>query len=324
MKRYIEVYGSEGRAAFGGLIRCGSVWLCPICASVVTEARRSELDKIITEANRLGLLVALQGYTVNHYRHDPLRKTTAEFLAAARAVKVGRLYEALRRKYGIVGTIRSLEVTYGRNGFHPHTHELVFLANTADLEGFASEMRSRWQYVSTRFGFNVGEPGYHCEATYGAVADYVSKWGHEPAVELPWGPAAEMAKWHIKQGRRKGRTPFQLLRDNLAGDHESGRLFVEYASVFKGRKQLVYSENLRAIILGDQLEEKTDEELVESQHEGLPLLGLITIDQWKVIYRNDAVAEIHNAAASGEWSEVEKVLAALGVSAFESRTRATT
>ena len=37
---------SREKASYGNLIRCGSVWICPICARIVSEVRRDELLKV--------------------------------------------------------------------------------------------------------------------------------------------------------------------------------------------------------------------------------------------------------------------------------------
>ena len=35
---------SDKKAHFGNVIRCGSVWVCPVCAKKITEKRREELS----------------------------------------------------------------------------------------------------------------------------------------------------------------------------------------------------------------------------------------------------------------------------------------
>lgn len=64
----------------------------------------------------------------------------------------------------------------------------------------------------------------------GSFADkYVSKWGLE----------SEMTKGHSKIAKIGGMTPFALLENILeTGDARSWALFQEYASAFKGKRQL--------------------------------------------------------------------------------------
>ena len=39
---------STSKAHYGNVIRCGSVWVCPVCAKKITEHRRTELKNINT------------------------------------------------------------------------------------------------------------------------------------------------------------------------------------------------------------------------------------------------------------------------------------
>ncbi len=83
------------------------------------------------------------------------------------------------------------------------------------------------------------------QATWGAVADYVGKFGREP-VRRVWGAEDELVKAAAKRARggapRVGRyTPFDLLRAvSREGLGWQSVRFREYAEVFTGRYQLVW------------------------------------------------------------------------------------
>ena len=64
-----------------------------------------------------------------------------------------------------------------------------------------------------------------------------------------WGAAEEITLSRHKQGRgRTGRTPAQLLAASCdEGDKAAGHLWAEYAQVFHGRRQLVWSRGLKAL-----------------------------------------------------------------------------
>jgi len=98
---------------------------------------------------------------------------------------------------------------------------------------------------------------------------YVSKWGLED----------EMTKGHTKKAA-KGETPFDFLRAVLAdsSDKEAGRLFVEFAEAFKGKRQLTWSPDLkRRFGIG----EVSDEELAAKQDDLARLLGSLSVIQWR-------------------------------------------
>ena len=112
-----------------------------------------------------------------------------------------------------------------------------------------------------------GDGGEHAER-------YVSKGG--------WGLAEELTKGQAKDGR-KGRSPRQLLEDYQNGDKQAGALFARYVEAFHGRRQLYWSNGLRALL---SVAELTDEEIVSKPDDEVSmLLATITDDQWKAIYR---------------------------------------
>lgn len=314
MHQHLEIYHVPEKmgSRFVGLQRCASVWLCPVCAAHITEYRRKELARAIEVAGSLGLSVYLQTLTFAHKSWDSLSSMLESFNAARRSLTVGRSGTLmLRQQFGYVGKVSALEVTHGTNGWHPHAHELVFLPSEASAQQYDQAMRARWQVVASRHGLQMNERGYKLDATNGAVADYVAKYGHSPASGTPWGVDAEMTKSHVKRSKSAGgETPFSLLGWSSEVD-QAARLFVEYARNFKGKHQLQYSQGLRELL---NLDDKSDAEIVEgSDSEGL-LLALLDWQQWRRILAQDARAEVVAAANLGDPVHFAGVLASLGIS----------
>src|SRR5579871_4881818 len=103
----------QGAAHYGGLVTCGSVWACPVCAAKVTERRRVELQHAVTVARASGLRVVLLTYTFSHHAHQRLLGLLGALLKAQRRMKSGRAAAGREMAFGLVGSVRSLEVTYG-------------------------------------------------------------------------------------------------------------------------------------------------------------------------------------------------------------------
>jgi hypothetical protein len=294
---------------FLGLQRCASVWLCPVCAPKITEERRKELARAIEVAPSLGLRVYLETRTVRHQGWQDLGVLLPSFNGARRSAMAGRAgLPVLREAFGYVGAISALEVTWGkRSGWHPHTHSLVFLPGEVDASKYASVARHAWHTGCRRVGLECNEHGYRLDATYGAVADYVAKYGHEPE-RPPWGPDAELTKAHVKRARNPERmSPFAL----LAAADESGEaasLFKRYAREFKGKHQLQWTQGLRELL---GIEARTDDEIVEDAGaDGFELLGRISREEWRAIVSNDARSEVVRAAAAGSWGAIQEIIAA--------------
>lgn len=305
----VEVYHQPtGHTAhYKNLRTCDSVWDCPVCAAKITEQRRIELQKAVVEATNHDLTPVLVTFTLRHDRGDNLRDLLQALKSAYREFKAGRAYQAIKDEYGISGTITSTEVTNGHgreknNGWHPHLHALMFVMpySQQKLERLENELKERWTHVLKKLGYDASwAHGLTVKSTDADVAQYIAKFGHEPA-NGRWGIDREIAKAPVKQAADDGVTPFGLLELFEAGDEKAGELFKEYSKVFHGRAQLVWSRGLRALLkVGD---EKTDEELNALEDEGAILLTSVSIYTWYRLLHvpKDVRGELLCIAAAGD------------------------
>lgn len=302
-----------GRASFGNVVTCGSVWHCPVCGAKISEGRRAELQGGMVTHHARGGRVYLLTLTYPHDRTMKLSDSLASLSSMLRKFKATRVYKETMRKAGSKGSVRSLEVTHGENGWHPHTHELVFVdgSSSSDLELIES-LRAHWgKAVFRELGAHINEHGFDVRSG-DAAAEYVAKFGRDAS---GWTAAHEITKSNVKKGRKGSRSPFDILRDYMAGCAQSGALFVEYATEFKGKRQLFYSRGLKEYLA---IEEISDEQLAESQKEKdeQEMLGTISEQDWLAVLRNNARGEVLEIAQRHGWEGVqfilEKMRASLG------------
>jgi len=132
----VELWRSRktGAPHFEGLQRCGSVWLCPVCAHKISATRREEIERIGLLHEEAGGSLAWLTLTVRHDAGMAPRRLRKDVSEAWRAVQQSRAYRRITVELGLVGTLRALEVTHGKNGFHPHLHIALF---------FKGEIRER-------------------------------------------------------------------------------------------------------------------------------------------------------------------------------------
>ncbi len=222
-----------------------------------------------------------------------------------------RAYKRLCASYGVVGSIKALEVTWGSaNGWHPHAHVLLVCSgDVGNLSTFEGELYGCWSRAAARKGLAMDpEHGLDVRATWGAVEDYVGKWGHAPTGRA-WGTEDELVKAHSKKARAVPRaageryTPFDLLRWVAdTGEARAAALFREYAGVFKGRRQLVWSPGLRAEL--GLVDEASDEDLARAAVEDAVLLLLLTFEQWRAIRRLGQRGQLLEVARTGDPDQV--------------------
>ena len=293
-------------AHYSGLIVCGSVWTCPVCAAKISERRRLELQAAIAQHRESGGDAYLLTLTTPHGRRDDLAQLLAMQAKALASFTAQRAVKAVFAEMGEIGRVRAFEVTHGRkgtnNGWHPHYHFLQFAkggADAAQLMDWRTRLYLEWAKCCERAGLGTPSFQHGLDLQDGSKADkYLSKWGLE----------CEMTKGHIKQAKAGGETPFDLLRAVLAdkSDRQAAALFSEFGRVFKGKRQLSWSRGLRARF--DLAEEKTEEELSREPSEDAELLGLISVDEWRDVLRVQARGVVLELAAAGGWLAVARFL----------------
>jgi hypothetical protein len=218
------------------------VWLCPVCAPRIAWKRAHLLEEQIRRWLNEGHAVLFQTLTFPHDYADPLKESAAVAAKAFTAVLSGRRWQDEKRRYGIEGTVRALEVTLGANGWHPHLHILVFLRKPRGVRARRAIQRSfveRFSKVVERAGYRTPDPR-NCpiEIVHSAeVGQYVA---------TTIGIVSELTSWHMKRGKGASRTPIQLLRDVVTNDaSEDRKRWGEWESGTYRRRQLTYSQGLR-------------------------------------------------------------------------------
>lgn len=287
----------DNRHRYKHLMACGSVWTCPVCASYISERRRAEFNELHSRVEAEGHQILFITQTFPHQREDSLKDNLAKFRKALKRYKSGRAMAEIRKKYGHIGSVRVMEVTHGQNGWHPHCHEMWYLANPvggadlhsaamapdaddfikkeykAELAKFAGELYELWAKACEREGLPrpSRERGVHVQSGEKA-ADYGAKWGFD----------LEMTKWHIKAGKNGSRSPFQILESAMNGDRHSVALFLEYAEAFRGVAQLYWSKGLK-----DRygIKEFSDAEVLAQKDVKKEMVGVFAEAFWKALRR---------------------------------------
>jgi hypothetical protein len=303
-----------------GCIVCNRLWECPVCAEKITNHRREEISEAIASARRAGWSPVLITATLRHHKSDTCNDVLDALLKAWRGFTGGKGFQELREQWYWEGSIKSLEPTYGINGWHPHLHLLVFLSGDIknfNIGGFKDMVADRWLQVLKRQGKDASyEHGIDVRTADADIAEYVAKFGREPK-DAGWTASRELTKSGSKRGRADGLTPFQLLEIYGKGDDSeeflqaagvvgsakhAGALFSEYVAAFSRRNQLVWSRGLRAALaLAPEL---SDSQVVEQEPAEAVELALILTPSWKKIVAAGKRGELLDVAASGDAIQV--------------------
>lgn len=335
----VQVMRAEdgSRAHVSGLLRCGMGWTCPVCGARIAEERREELTAaLVTWTQKAGGRCYLASFTTPHTADMQIGDTLERFIKAMKRFKQSPEFKAIlgpKGSAGRIGSVKSLETTWGQNGFHPHCHELLFCRAGAFEEGAPDlngsllspaieRLKSKWVDCLLREG--LGERDKLTDMLEHALdirggdqaAEYVTKYGKEE----DWGLTSELTRGPAKIGTRievagvKHFTPFELLALSeqrlvlmLNGqDQDPADLFREYAAAFKGRRMLTWSPRLEKRLgeYGYSRGERDDVEIANDDARPqavMSLVGLLDAVKVAVLVSRNAMAEFHRYVA--DWCD---------------------
>ncbi len=253
-----------------------------MCAATIRNYRSVEISRAAAAWIGAGNEAYFLTFTARHVSVMALASLLDLISAAFRSVIRGRPWRRLCDGLGIVGTIRSLEVTHGLNGWHPHLHVLLFVEGGLDDRGLAAlyryfkgerlggaEIPGAWGRFIESVCRDCGKrkvrnvrakdpcvcggrayeaPSYQhgvdIERCYSAedAARYLVK------TQEGKSPGNEMARSDMKTSRPDHRVPFQILASAGEGDEADARLWHEFESATKARKCITWSRGLRDAI----------------------------------------------------------------------------
>lgn len=304
----VAEYEGERRAHFSGVQHCGNVWTCPVCSGYVRHQRAEEIAegaRIHTEA---GGGLAMVTFTVCHDRSMGLRDSFDVLRDAYSSMAATRAFKSWRAKTGYIGNVMAQEVTFGKNGWHPHRHSLFFFDSPVDADRAAEmegELFSMWSRAVERVGghavsreaFDV-RPVLRGEST---LAGYITK--VERGID---GIGKEIAISDVKTGRIVGSiAPLQLLD---VESPEAERLWDEYADVTRGRSAIRWSRGLRARLgMG---KERTDEEIANELEKFGTSVAQVSpgLFRERIGRRYEVACRLLEAVERGDFEEVAGII----------------
>lgn len=284
---HVDVRCGDCGASYVGLETCGSVWTCPVCGTKIAEERRREIRALVEQHCRNGGTVYMCAFTLAHSVMHSARDLRKAVAGSFQRMLAGASWKRALAKAGCIGGIRTLEVTVGRNGWHPHIHATFWFDHSDEARAaeFGIWLFQRWARIVARAGFGRCNPEiwrFERAAHYDAVIDYVVKGNFD----------MELTRGHMKLAKGGGRSPWQLLDDAAHGDRRAERQFREFAAAFKGARQLTWFGCIREL--------KSDLELANVAEPG-GIIGSMKASVFVRVSRAGLTAQLLDAAEADGW-----------------------
>lgn len=307
----------SGKIYYNGLMKCGSVWRCPVCGFKITKYRQNEIYYMSSEWMRRGFKISFVTLTIRHKKMEELRKTLDKLLSEFRLFQCTKSFKKLEKQHEISGFVKTLEITYGfDNGWHPHLHLLVF-HNSENTNEFHHEFLKLW---CSRKKIKALMTSQRAKDVYDGqgVSEYITK----------WDMTKEMTQSSFKEAfGNQSFTPFSMLRKLALNDFSccnEGQIlkdilrykFLEYCKATKGRHFIVVSKKMKAFfrdVSGSEM--KSDDEILQDEKVD-KILFKVDIDLWDAFVKNKNVLPSYliNAYENGG---IDYVLAFFDVIGFK-------
>lgn len=274
--------------SFNGLSTCRSVWECPVCSRRVRADYAAVVRRVADQWQQRGGRAYLVSFTVRHAFTDSIAELSPKLAKAWQAMQRGApwLRFKARRRFE---TVRSIEATWGVNGWHPHVHCVLFVPHGVelDLEADADWLHDRWvSCVEKEIGSEFVPNRHHgTDLRPLKVDDYIVKIG----AELTDAAASKKAK-------NGNLTTWEVLAA-AGSDPRMVQVWQEYCVGMRGRRFLTWSRGLKPMreLAESQLESERDAEL-ESQR----VVDVLSAREWDSLRSlPDFRCEILLAAAKG-------------------------
>lgn len=302
----------DGRSFVRGIATCGSVWVCSVCSTKVLSIRRAEVAEAMRLSQVRGYSTYMGTFTIPHSVEEPLLDRLQVLSRAWTAFGSGAASEKLRKKMGIVGYIRVLEITRGDSGWHPHIHVLWLsnkLLSDTDVTEWQQMNLHRWQDFLAKNDRPASAAAHHLQRMDSTedAAGYITK-------QFDNGSAiAETLTRTATVEADKAKTAWDILDACITGrDPKDEALWREYVAGTRGRKYMTWSRNLRKD-LGLQ-EDANDEALAEAEAEAAVDLIVIEPESVQRLLANKGVLARALDQLEGEGlAAMLTTLAAIGV-----------
>jgi len=194
--------------------------------------------------------------TVQHVSGTALKDSLEWLRLSLRAITRGSASRDLRRAredIGWNGYIRTLEVTYGKNGFHPHFHLAVFLDSpdvaSEALDRFTEALTSAWIYQVTKHGGKAPSRAHGVD---------VRRWEGDPATlgqYLSKAVGQELTGAEFKTRSKNGSlTMWQVMAAAAQGDSRMFQAYEEYIEATRGVRFISSSKGMLPRMDEDQEE----------------------------------------------------------------------
>lgn len=284
----------EVRAGVSGVLRCGSPWLCPVCATRKALERAEKVQEAANATFKRGGSAALVVLTASHSKKMSLAFVEDLVKTASSKARKTREWRKAKEKYQIIGVICGQEVTLSlENGWHYHQHLSVLVDGpTADeiraAKGDPETMRkfataraqAAGDFLADAYKKKIRGAGGKVDDKHGCNV----RVAHDADDASNYTAKGSMA-WEVSGANKdetkaeRSLTPWDIAYRAADGDKFMYARWKEYEAVMPGNRSCVRSAALcKALGIEPDRKETGDEQIVHEQDD---VVGRVVAPLWK-------------------------------------------
>lgn len=298
----VQVYRHDSAIGYSGLMRCGNIWGCVICASKVLRRRGDQIAALFDAVHADGGTAVMTTFTCGHKFGDDLKDLLGRLKEALRELGKMRSYRDLVGNRS--GQVTATEVTYNDNsGWHPHSHQAWFWpkGEQPECEDLASKLFPYWQKACEKVGLVTIEHVYGHRVGVDVrrawdASEYLTKWGRE----RDWSLSAEVTSGRMKLGKSGSMTPWAILEDAIIRGKGSpaAALWIAYLRGVKGF-QCVSLRGARKLLMQYGLPTNYDDWSDANDAGDGEVIGSIGVESFKRVVKAGGLGRMLEAARVG-------------------------
>lgn len=283
----------EFRAGVSGVYRCGSPWLCPVCAVWKALERAEKIEDVAKATFGRGGQVGLLVLTASHSKEMSLADVKKLIQDASSKARKGRAWIDAQAEYGIMGVVVGQEVTYSRvNGWHYHQHLCIPVDGPTDEEKARAgenadlletlvreraEKAARW--LAAAYKDQIRARGGKVSDRHGCRVRVADDWEDASGYTAKGSMAWEVSGGHKDMTKAaSSMTPWDIASAAIDGDAFMMQRWREYVDVMPGTRTCVVSAALAKKL---DIPASETEEGEQELHERDDIVGRVEAPIWR-------------------------------------------
>lgn len=286
---------ADGTAGAGGILRCGSPWLCAECAPLKSNQRLERLTGLADALDREGGKLASVTITVGHDRGSRLIDIKQAIEAASRKARQGAPWHRQKLKHDVIGVLSAPEVTFSfTHGWHFHIHHAFLTGSGGSPEELGHWFVQRYLNYLAKAGFVATVQSQEVSL----VRDPKRFFGY---LKKGVGQTTQDV-WNLRRTESltgKHLYPFDILQ-KASGCRLMKSLWREYADVMPGTRSCVITRSI-----ADRLNIRQDDDGREVQHH--TVAGRLPASLWKTLLnkrKTNTVLSLVEDRGVGAWQYI--------------------